>query len=170
MKALQEMYPGGPFCFSCTLISLPKTSPERFPATPSFALSTPRKISVMLFLWVARKRLIETTQGVSMRKSDLSPQMARLLEVMQDINFGRIANMPVRKGEPEFSNETVIEREIKLAGQNGPRSERAQQDFHLKEEVVQLHKQLMRLRNGTVQSLEVKHGLPFLMRVLEHAI
>ena len=51
-------------------------------------------------------------------KAHLTPPKRRLIELMQDINFGRITNIPVRDGEPELTPDTVIEREIKLGGQS----------------------------------------------------
>ena len=55
-------------------------------------------------------------------KAHLTPPKA-LIELMQDISFGRITNIPVHDGEPELTL-TVIEREIKLGGQSGPRPKR----------------------------------------------
>ena len=102
-------------------------------------------------------------------KAHLSPQKRRLIELMQDINFGRITNIPVRAGEPELTPDMVIEREIKLGGQIGPRPERDQADFTLKQEVVMLLEQLSQMGSGKVCVIEIKHGLPFLMRIEERA-
>ncbi|VBB48467.1 conserved hypothetical protein [uncultured Desulfatiglans sp.] len=102
-------------------------------------------------------------------KAHLTPPKRRLIELMQDINFGRITNIPVRDGEPELTPETVIEREIKLGGQSGPRPERDQDDFILKQEVVALLEHLAQMGSGKVCLLEIKHGLPFLMRIEERA-
>ena len=83
--------------------------------------------------------------------------------------FGRITNIPVRDGESELTPDTVIEREIKLGGQSGPRPERDQDDFILKQEVVALLEHLAQMGSGKVCLLEIKHGLPFLMRIEERA-
>jgi len=80
-----------------------------------------------------------------------------------------ITNIPVRDGEPELTPDTVIEREIKLGGQSGPRPERDQDDFILKQEVVALLEHLAQMGSGKVCLLEIKHGLPFLMRIEERA-
>lgn len=101
--------------------------------------------------------------------TSLSLQRRQLVELMQDINFGRITNISVCNGEPELSSETIIEREIKLAGQNGQRPECDCDGFILKKEVVALLEHLSRMGNGTIRQLEVKHGLPFLMRVWKRA-
>ena len=102
-------------------------------------------------------------------KAHLTPPKRRLIELMQDINFGRISNIPVRDGEPELTPDTVIEREIKLGGQSGPQPERDQDDFILKQEVVTLLEHLAQMGSGKVCLLEIKHGLPFLMRIEERA-
>jgi hypothetical protein len=102
-------------------------------------------------------------------KSHLTNQKQRLIELMQDINFGRIINLVVHNGEPEFTPETVIQREIRLGGQNGPRPERERDDFALKQEVVALFEQFIRMETGTIRELSIKHGLPFLMRIEQRA-
>jgi hypothetical protein len=103
-------------------------------------------------------------------KSNLTPQKQQLIELMQDINFGRIIHLPVCDGEPEFTRETILEREIKLGGKNGSRTEICHDDFALKQEVVALFEQLARMGTGTVRELSIKHGLPFLMRIEQRAV
>lgn len=94
-------------------------------------------------------------------KSSLSPARRRLLELMQSINFGRIENMEVRGGEPVFDPAPHVVREIKLGADNKPRPEVTLADFCLKAQVVDLWEKLDQLGSGTIELLEVKHGLPF---------
>ncbi|MBM3983855.1 MAG: hypothetical protein FJ304_27025 [Planctomycetes bacterium] len=94
-------------------------------------------------------------------KSSLSPARRRLLELMQSINFGRIENMEVRGGDPVFDPLPHVVREIKLGADDKPRPEVALADFCLKAQVVDLWNRLDQLGTGTVELLEVKHGLPF---------
>ncbi len=96
-----------------------------------------------------------------------SPQKQKLIEKMQEINFGRITNLPIKNGEPVFSPETIIERDIKLHGKNGPRPERELNDFSIKDEVASLFGELDHIGNGTIRELSIKHGLPFLLRIWE---
>ncbi len=103
-------------------------------------------------------------------KSNLTNQKQRLIELMQDINFGRITNISVRDGEPELTHESVIECEIKFSGQNGPRPEINRDDFALKQEVVELFYQCNRMGTGTIRELSIKAGLPFLMRIEHWAV
>ncbi len=102
-------------------------------------------------------------------KSDLSRGKARLVEVMQDINFGRLERLQIRDGEPVLDSESEIVREIKFGGENGPRREREVDDFLLKSQVIELLAFISQLRVGVIEVLEIKHGLPFRILVREAA-
>lgn len=103
-------------------------------------------------------------------KSDLSVPHQKLVELMQSINFGSISNFLVTDGYPHFTLETVIEREIRLSAPKETRPELAKDDFVLKQEIMHLFDAFERIKNGSVCLLEIKHGLPFLVRMAEQAI
>jgi hypothetical protein len=96
-----------------------------------------------------------------MTKASLSAPRRRLLETMQRLNFGRIEDLEIRKGEPVFNPAPRIIQDIKLGGENGPRPELDRSDFVLKSQVAEFFDYLSRLGDGLVESIEVKHGLPF---------
>ncbi len=98
-------------------------------------------------------------------KSDLSEPRRWLLELMQELDFGRIEALAVRAGEPVLQPRPMIVREVKFGGQNGPRDERALEDFSLKAQVVELFEEFDRVRDGSIDVLMVKHGLPFNMHM-----
>lgn len=100
-------------------------------------------------------------------KASLSPARCRLLEVFQQINFGRLETLAVRNGEPVFDSHPVIVREHKFGGENGPRSELAADDFLLKQQVVELFAFFDEMQDGAIDVLEIKHGLPFRMSIRE---
>lgn len=104
---------------------------------------------------------------VTLTKSSLSASAARLVELMQRINFGRIERLSVCGGLPRFDPPPRVVREVKFGGDNGARAEAAKADFALKVQVHQLFDQLTAMGEGTVRCLEVKHGLPFKMTVEE---
>jgi hypothetical protein len=93
-------------------------------------------------------------------KSALSGPRRRLLETMQQLNFGRIENLAVHAGEPAFDPAPKIVQDIKIGGENGPRPELAQDDFVLKSQVAELFTHLSHLSDIAVV-IEVRHGLPF---------
>ena len=98
-------------------------------------------------------------------KSELTAGRRRLVELMQRLNFGRVEQMPVRRGEPALDPPTRVVREVKFGGDNGPRPEARRDDFLLKAQVREFFAHLDALGDGVVAVLEVKHGLPFKMEV-----
>lgn len=113
--------------------------------------------------------MIRTLRSGRPTKGDLSPSRMRLVELMQEINFGRIEGLRIVDGEPAAPPTRVV-REVKFGGENGPRPERDASDFALKAQVVELFRSLDAIGDGTVDLLEVKHGLPFRMLVAESAV
>lgn len=102
-------------------------------------------------------------------KRDLSTSQIVLVRLMEKINFGRIERLIVRNGEPQLEPRPTIIREIKLAGENGPRPELDAGDFLLKQQVVELFAHFDELQDGVIDVLEIRHGLPFRMIVTEEA-
>jgi len=111
----------------------------------------------------------ETSRRGTVSKRDLSESRRRLLGLMQEISFGRIENLTVKDGEPNFDPPPQVVREIKFGGENGPRQEMSAENFDLKSQVIEFFAQLDRLGDGEVKSLEIKHGLPFRM-ILEETV
>jgi hypothetical protein len=95
--------------------------------------------------------------------STLSPARRRLVSLFQQVNFGRIESLLVRDGEPVFDPPPRIVREVKFGGENGPRPELKRTDFQLKTQVIEIFSALDPIRDGTIDAIEVKHGLPFRM-------
>ncbi len=102
-------------------------------------------------------------------KSSLSPARRRLVELMQDLNFGRIERLEVLDGQPVFDPPPRIVREIKFGAPNGPRPEAALCDFVLKAQLVEFFAWLDTLGDGVIERLEVQHGLPFRIVVEQSA-
>lgn len=108
-------------------------------------------------------------QSLHVSKHDLSARRAGLVELMQAINFGRIEGLVIRQGEPVLDPPPRVIREIKFGGENGPRAELGASDFALKSQVVELFRYFDQVGHGTIDAIEVKHGLPFRMIVTEVA-
>jgi hypothetical protein len=95
-------------------------------------------------------------------KSSLSTAQKRLLEIMQKTNFGRIEGLKVRDGQPAFDPPPRIVKVVKLgAAESEARAELEVADFALKREHIELFENLRRVGDGTVESIEIKSGLPF---------
>jgi hypothetical protein len=101
-------------------------------------------------------------------KSELSDANRRLVELMSEVGFGTVEGLQVRGGEPAFCPPPKVTVVLKLDGDGEP-PVRASADVALKAPVVRLLRQLDRLGDGTVLSIEVRHGLPSSMRVAGRA-
>jgi hypothetical protein len=106
----------------------------------------------------------------TLSKATVPPSRRRLIELMQQVNFGRIDGLIIRDGDPLFDRPPRVIREIKLCGENGPRPELDADDFLLKAQVIELFGHFDRMGDGTIGSLEVKYGLPFRLTVEESAV
>jgi hypothetical protein len=98
-----------------------------------------------------------------MQMEDLSPARQRLLRLLQSINFGRVEELEIRNGEPVFSPAPRVFVELKLDVNDGPRPESRLERFPLREQVERFFTQIAQLNEGTVEVIEVRHGLPFRM-------
>ena len=100
-----------------------------------------------------------------MNKKQLSRRKQWIIEQCQDINFGRIT-VRIRDGEPDLDRPWRTLRTVKLAGsENGPRPEMARDDVALCQEQTALLTTLERLPNETCVTIEIRHGLPFLVEI-----
>ena len=99
------------------------------------------------------------------RKSALSQPRRRLVELMQELNFGRLENLRVVDGEPVLDSQVRVVQELKFGGENGARPERETHDFALKLQYCELFATLDRLQHAQIEVLEIKHGLPFRMLI-----
>lgn len=94
-----------------------------------------------------------------------------LIEQCQRLNFGRIT-LHIQGGEPDLGRPWRTRQTVKLAGSNHatanrPRPETRLEDFALCDEQVALLGQLVHVPDGANVTIEVKHGLPFLLQVDE---
>ncbi len=102
-----------------------------------------------------------------MQKSSLSQARQELVELIQSIRFGRIVGLVVRDGEPVFEPGPQVERSIKLLVADGGASRPPPADFNVKRAVAALMEILDTIGNGTIERIEVRHGLPFQMILQE---
>jgi len=103
----------------------------------------------------------------SVTKSSLSPQRQRLIEILQETNFGSLEGLHIRDGEPVFTPPPQIVRLVRFLGENGPRPESAKNDFVLKAKVRELLDSLDTIGTGVIASIKVEHGIPVLMAIRE---
>lgn len=95
-----------------------------------------------------------------MHKHDLTPARRRLLELMQKHNFCKMERLEIRNGEPVFDPPPTIIQHLRIGGDNEPRIQVHLKNFQLKQAHLELFQHLDDLRDGIVDELEVRFGLP----------
>ena len=102
-----------------------------------------------------------------MQKYELTQQRQKLLNIMQEINFGGIEQLEIRNGQPVMERYHRIIKDIKFGGDNGMRVERSMGEYALKKQHHDLFDQLDCLRNAVICQLVIQNGLPIKMSVEE---
>lgn len=93
------------------------------------------------------------------RFSQLSPARRALVRIMQALNYGELLRIRVTDAEPVFDQASVVI-DSKLDKDEVSRPELTSRDFELTAEVVRMMLQLDEWRNGTIQRIEVRAGIP----------
>ena len=94
------------------------------------------------------------------RRHALSPARQRLVALLQDVRFGQIQDLLVRRGEPVFDPTPRVLRSIRLGQAADEPTERSSGNCLLRAEVIDMLAQLSELRDGIIRRIDVKHGLP----------
>jgi hypothetical protein len=94
------------------------------------------------------------------RFSELSALRQDFIRRCQRLGFGKIVGLAVRDREPVFDEHTEVFVDLKLDRREAPRSEQDLSDFVLSDEVDLLFSTLDAIRDGTVEQVEVRAGVP----------
>lgn len=101
-------------------------------------------------------------EDLTPRFAQLSEARQRLIRAMQQARFGSITGLVIRAGEPVMHPEPRIIRQIKLGAE--PTADHCElKDFALKLEHVQLLDAFASVQNGTIDTIQFRHGLPVLI-------
>ncbi len=94
------------------------------------------------------------------RFSQLSVSRQTLVRVCQDVNFGQIQGLHVRNSDPVWDPAPTVLSEVRLDIEEGPRPEGELPDFKLSSEIQRLICQLDQLKDGRIEKIEVRGGVP----------
>jgi hypothetical protein len=92
--------------------------------------------------------------------SELSIQRQLLVRCCQRIDFGKILELVVRGGQPVFTDQTQVMIDIKLDSDPVARPEGELDDFALSAEILRLCSGLDNIRDGIIEQVEVRAGIP----------
>src|SRR5215469_5552564 len=95
-----------------------------------------------------------------LRFSQLSASRQAFVRQCQWMGYGKIVSLAVQKAKPVFTEQTEVFFDVKLDGNDGPRPEHELGDFALSSEIVRLFAKLDAIRNGSIEHVEVRAGIP----------
>jgi hypothetical protein len=94
------------------------------------------------------------------RFSQLTGPRQILVRLCQALNYGSIHDLEVRDSDPVFNLPPQVLIDVKLDLEEEPRSELELSDFTLCREVCRLMECFDKLKNGTIERIEVRGGIP----------
>ncbi|MCK4415100.1 MAG: hypothetical protein KAY32_16330 [Candidatus Eisenbacteria sp.] len=102
-------------------------------------------------------------------KAALTSARKRLVEMMQEINYGRIEGLEVRESDPVFDPPPTMVRLFLFGRDNDPSASFAIDGFALKKSVAELFEIFDRERSFTIRELMIDGGLPVRMSLADAA-
>jgi hypothetical protein len=100
-----------------------------------------------------------------LRFSQLSSPRQALVRLFESVNFGQILAVTIQDGDPVFDPKSIVLLDVKLDADEGERHELELSDFALRDEVRRLMRRLDELKNGRIERIEVRHGVPWRLTV-----
>jgi len=94
------------------------------------------------------------------RFTDLSSERQSFIRRCQRLGFGTLRGLEVHDCEPVFGLKTEVLVDLKLDTDATPRPEQELGDFILRDEILRLFALLDDLRNGVIEQVEVRAGIP----------
>ena len=94
------------------------------------------------------------------RFQQLSAPRQYLVRLCQLINFGRIEDLELRRGEPVFSPAPQVFIDVRLDLEDVARPEQGLPDFAIPEEMRRLLARLDAIQDGNIERIEVRAGIP----------
>jgi hypothetical protein len=95
-----------------------------------------------------------------MTKSSLGVAERRTVEIIEELGFGFILGLIIRRGLPCYETQPRIIQTIKLDSEPQPLRTRPEDNLMLKRQFERLFSQFATLEDARVD-IEVQHGLPF---------
>ena len=96
--------------------------------------------------------------------ADLSPSERRLVDAFQQLWFGRVEYLGIRRGEAVLDPWPTTVRDVKFCAKGTPR-EVPDGEFLLKPQLAELFEYIRDVESGEIRTLEVQNGLPFSMEI-----
>jgi hypothetical protein len=100
-----------------------------------------------------------------LRRMDLLESERTLVELMEDLNFGRIERLQFRDGKPILQPLPRVIAAVKMADEECKTDSEIRTGSYLKHSLIELFMLMRRVGDGELLVIEVKHGLPFSIEI-----
>ncbi|MCE5322413.1 hypothetical protein LLG46_03740 [bacterium] len=104
---------------------------------------------------------------MSQNQLQITEAQKRLLQLMQEIHYGKVEDLVISDGEPVMGLPVKVLRDVKLSGESSRKPILADCDNLDKPQVVEMLRQFRRLGDGVVQLVEIHDGLPFRIHIVD---
>jgi len=98
-------------------------------------------------------------------RSDLLESERTLVELIEDLNFGRIERLQFRDGRPILQPLPRVIAAVKIAGEDRKADSEIRPGSCLKQSLMELFALMQRVGDGELLLIEVRHGLPFSVEI-----
>jgi hypothetical protein len=99
------------------------------------------------------------------KRTDLSEPEQQLVELIHDLNFGRIEHLQLRDGKPILRPLPRVIAAVKIKGDDHQTDSELRTDFYLKQSLIDLLALIHRVGEGELLLIDVRHGLPFSVEI-----
>lgn len=89
------------------------------------------------------------------------------MRLMQEIRYGRIEHLTIRRGDPMFDSSLKVIRQVLLGKKSHGKQDPPSVDFELKAQMIDMFGYFDRLQDGVIPLLKVQDGLPFQLQLEE---
>jgi hypothetical protein len=93
-------------------------------------------------------------------RSDLLESERTLVELMEELNFGRIERLQLRDGRPILRPFPRVVAAVKMTGEDHKTDSEIRSGSCLKQPLMDLFALMRRVGDGELLLIEVRHGLP----------
>jgi hypothetical protein len=101
-------------------------------------------------------------------RARMTPPRQRLVDLVGEIQFGRIENLQIRGGDPAFDPPPTVIRVLKLSAA-GSNSGTPASDQTRRRAFAELFAHFARMRDGTIEKIQIANGLPMFAEIEERA-
>ena len=102
---------------------------------------------------------------MEMTKSQLTLSRQRLIELIQELNFGQIEGLQICDGEPVLDPLPAITKTYLMGNDNGPHAVPRSEVFALKRQVREMFRLFSENKSFCIKRLIVNDGLPIRMDI-----